>query len=59
MKVYQPWVEFGGFDGEVVTRSYTLHKKESSAIKHLDEIIDTLQDVIILKKGINEITVLE
>jgi hypothetical protein len=59
MIVYQPWVEFGGSDGEIVTHSYTLHSRQSTAIIHLDEIVKSLNDVVILNKGINKIQVLE
>jgi hypothetical protein len=62
MKVYQPWIEFGGNDGDIVFRTFTLHQSKENAYLHLDIIWKTYslnKDIVVLKSGINEIEVIE
>jgi len=62
MIIYQPWIDVGGSDGEYATYKQSLHLRKETAFKELEakiEEIGKISEIIILKKGISEIEVIE
>jgi hypothetical protein len=62
MIIYQPWIEFGGPDGEYATRAFSFHLHRQSAFRELvekNQEIGVIEGMVIIKKGMNEISVIE
>jgi len=62
MIIYQPWIEIGGCDGEYATHSLSYHRLKAFAFKELDEKLNEWSKdnrIVIIKKGVNEIEVIE